>query len=189
MTTLASSEPLTAACTYRTTFTSTRRGGVKVQAFFEGNSVLNPKASASRTVRAGGALGHLLLVAVLALGVFAMHGMGHPRESSHSAMGTASQATALRARGADVVIVTAHAGGRCTAFDRPDDLSSCDPGEILDVARGLPRGLVDVGCNLVEPVVERGPVDLDRGLDIRARGAQPQALEATAPGLAVKLPG
>ena len=30
-------------------------------------------------------------------------------------------------------------------FDRPDDLSSCEPAsEILDVARGLPRGLVDV---------------------------------------------
>jgi 5'-nucleotidase len=56
-----------------------------------------------------------------------------------------TQATALRAQGADVVIVTAHAGGRCTAVDRPDDLSSCDPNaEILAVARGLPRGLVDV---------------------------------------------
>jgi 2',3'-cyclic-nucleotide 2'-phosphodiesterase (5'-nucleotidase family) len=56
-----------------------------------------------------------------------------------------THATALRAQGADLVIVTAHAGGRCTALDRPDDLSSCDPGsEILDVARTLPRGLVDV---------------------------------------------
>ena len=43
-----------------------------------------------------------------------------------------TQATALRAQGADVVIVTAHAGGRCTAVDRPDDLSSCNPdAEIL----------------------------------------------------------
>ena len=56
-----------------------------------------------------------------------------------------THATALRAQGADVVIVAAHAGGRCTAVDRPDDLSSCNPdAEILAVARGLPRGLVDV---------------------------------------------
>lgn len=48
---------------------------------------------ASRTVRAGGALGHLLLVVVLALGVFAMHSMGHPQEPSLSAMGSASHPT------------------------------------------------------------------------------------------------
>ena len=54
-------------------------------------------------------------------------------------------ATALRAQGAAVVIVTAHAGGRCSNFDRPEDLSSCEPSsEIFRVARELPRGLVDV---------------------------------------------
>ncbi|MCC9705057.1 DUF6153 family protein [Streptomyces sp. MNU76] len=47
----------------------------------------------SRRVRAGGPLGHLLLVAVLAFGVFAMHSTGHPGESAHS-MGTASHAAA-----------------------------------------------------------------------------------------------
>ncbi|MEO5823222.1 MAG: bifunctional UDP-sugar hydrolase/5'-nucleotidase [Vicinamibacteraceae bacterium] len=56
-----------------------------------------------------------------------------------------THATALRAQGAHIVIVSAHAGGRCTVLDRPDDLSSCDPGaEILAIARALPRGLVDV---------------------------------------------
>jgi hypothetical protein len=39
---------------------------------------------ASRYVRTGGALGHLLLVVVLALGIFAMHTMGHPDHSSGS---------------------------------------------------------------------------------------------------------
>lgn len=43
----------------------------------------------SRRVRAGGALSRLLLVAVLALGVLAMHSTGHPGESAH-AMSTAS---------------------------------------------------------------------------------------------------
>ncbi|QYX77034.1 hypothetical protein [Streptomyces akebiae] len=38
---------------------------------------------AIRRVRAGGTLGHLLLVAVLALSVFAMHSTGHPDESAH----------------------------------------------------------------------------------------------------------
>lgn len=57
----------------------------------------------------------------------------------------AREAGSLRAAGAQVVIVTAHAGGRCTRFDNPADLSSCNPSsEIFTVARGLPSGLVDV---------------------------------------------
>lgn len=57
----------------------------------------------------------------------------------------AAEATGLRAAGADVVVVIAHAGGRCGDFDDPNDLSSCDAdSEIFQVARDLPRGLVDV---------------------------------------------
>jgi 2',3'-cyclic-nucleotide 2'-phosphodiesterase (5'-nucleotidase family) len=56
-----------------------------------------------------------------------------------------THATTLRAQGAAVVIVTAHAGGRCSSFERPEDLTSCDSGaEIFNVARALPPGLVDV---------------------------------------------
>ena len=55
------------------------------------------------------------------------------------------EAKALRARGATVVIVLAHAGGRCTDLDDPKDLNSCDQAaEIVQVARQLPAGLVDV---------------------------------------------
>ena len=55
------------------------------------------------------------------------------------------EATALRARGATVVIVLAHAGGRCTKLDNADDFSSCDTmAEIVQVARQLPAALVDV---------------------------------------------
>jgi 5'-nucleotidase len=57
----------------------------------------------------------------------------------------AEHASKLRAAGADVVIVAAHAGGRCERFDQPADLSSCDAeSEIFRVARSLPPGLVDV---------------------------------------------
>jgi 2',3'-cyclic-nucleotide 2'-phosphodiesterase (5'-nucleotidase family) len=62
-------------------------------------------------------------------------------------LGPAIEANAvkLRAAGAEVVIVAAHAGGRCETFDRPEDLSSCEAeSEIFRVARALPRGLVDV---------------------------------------------
>ncbi|MEW2160562.1 DUF6153 family protein [Streptomyces sp. NPDC007189] len=45
----------------------------------------------SRCVRAAGALAHLLLVVVLALGVFIMHTVGHPDSSSSAGMSTASQ--------------------------------------------------------------------------------------------------
>lgn len=55
------------------------------------------------------------------------------------------EASALRARGAQVVVAVAHAGGTCGAFDVPEDLTSCDDtSEIFDVARRLPPGLVDV---------------------------------------------
>ncbi|MGI9233024.1 MAG: bifunctional metallophosphatase/5'-nucleotidase, partial [Woeseiaceae bacterium] len=54
------------------------------------------------------------------------------------------EATVLRNRGASIVIVTAHAGSSCTQFDDPADLSSCNTdGEIMRVAKAIPRGLVD----------------------------------------------
>jgi 2',3'-cyclic-nucleotide 2'-phosphodiesterase (5'-nucleotidase family) len=57
----------------------------------------------------------------------------------------AAQASQLRSNGASLVLVTAHAGGRCSVFDRPTDLSSCEPSsEILELARELPRGMVDL---------------------------------------------
>ena len=56
----------------------------------------------------------------------------------------AREAAALRRAGAQVVIVAAHAGGVCEAFDAPADLSSChDQAEMFEVVRQLPRGLVD----------------------------------------------
>ena len=55
-----------------------------------------------------------------------------------------SEARRLRRRGADLVLVLAHAGGACFRFDDPTDLSSCDDdAEIFELARRLPSGLVD----------------------------------------------
>ena len=57
----------------------------------------------------------------------------------------AAEGAKLRAAGAELVIVVAHAGGRCDRFDSPDDLSSCDSNsEIFQLARSVPRGVVDV---------------------------------------------
>lgn len=54
------------------------------------------------------------------------------------------EARRLRREGADLVVVLAHAGGRCTEFDDPTDLSSCQTdAEIMRVARDIPDGLVD----------------------------------------------
>ena len=54
------------------------------------------------------------------------------------------QARQLRAGGAALVIVVAHAGSRCTEFEDPYDTSSCNmDGEIMRVAKALPAGLVD----------------------------------------------
>jgi 5'-nucleotidase len=56
----------------------------------------------------------------------------------------AAEAAKLRSAGAQVVIVGAHAGGACSDFANPDDLSSCNPSaEIFELARALPKGLVD----------------------------------------------
>jgi 5'-nucleotidase len=56
-----------------------------------------------------------------------------------------TEARRLRAEGASVIVVTSHAGGRCTIFTTPTDLSSCESSdEIMRVARALPAGLVDV---------------------------------------------
>jgi 2',3'-cyclic-nucleotide 2'-phosphodiesterase (5'-nucleotidase family) len=54
-----------------------------------------------------------------------------------------AEAVELRKAGAALVIVLAHAGAGCQRFDDPHDLSSCDEGEIFQVARQLPRGAVD----------------------------------------------
>jgi 5'-nucleotidase len=52
-----------------------------------------------------------------------------------------SESRALRARGADIVVLTTHAGGWCSETKDPYDLRSCDDGsEIFRVARELPAG-------------------------------------------------
>ena len=56
----------------------------------------------------------------------------------------ASEARRLRDQGADVVVLAAHAGGKCTVFDDPGVTASCvDDEEIMAVAGALPPGLVD----------------------------------------------
>jgi 2',3'-cyclic-nucleotide 2'-phosphodiesterase (5'-nucleotidase family) len=55
-----------------------------------------------------------------------------------------AEARRLSSAGATVVVVTAHAGGRCADFSQPRDVSSCESGsEIFELARRLPPGLVD----------------------------------------------
>ena len=57
----------------------------------------------------------------------------------------ASEARALRARGAQVIVAIAHIGSTCKSFEDPDDLSSCDRSEeLFRVIDDLPKGLVDV---------------------------------------------
>ena len=73
------------------------------------------------------------------------------------------EATRLRAAGATVVVVLAHAGGSCDSFTDPDDLSSCRPqGEIFQLARALPPGLVDVIAGGTCPLRHRAPCQRHR---------------------------
>jgi hypothetical protein len=95
------------------------------------------KMQASRYVRAGGALGHLLLVAVLAFGVFAMHTMGHPDHSSGSAMSTASHSAPMDAAAAVHDPMSAPAvtgtGTAGHAADPSDSSSTHEPGMAMDM--------------------------------------------------------
>lgn len=52
----------------------------------------------------------------------------------------------LRARGAEVLVGLAHAGGKCSDLSNPRDNSSCDrtDDEILDFVEALPPGTLDV---------------------------------------------
>ena len=53
----------------------------------------------------------------------------------------AREARALRERGAELVVLAAHAGGWCAETGDPHDLESCDEGsEIFRLARELPAG-------------------------------------------------
>ncbi len=55
------------------------------------------------------------------------------------------EAARLQKLGAQLIVVTAHAGSKCSAFDDPKDVSSCDTNdEIFRLAKGLPEGLVQV---------------------------------------------
>lgn len=118
----------------------------------------------------------------------------------------AREAESLRARGARLVIVAAHAGGACERFDDPHDLASCVPDEeIFEVARALPAGAADVivaghthagVAHVVNgiPIIESyaygrafGRVDLtvdpERGIvDVRVHPPRPLCAEGSAAG-------
>ncbi|MDH3350676.1 MAG: 5'-nucleotidase C-terminal domain-containing protein [Gammaproteobacteria bacterium] len=77
-----------------------------------------------------------------------------------------ARARFLRKAGAALVVVVAHAGGRCEIFDDPLDLSSCDlSGEIMRVANEIPQGLVD---HIVAGHVHQGIAHEVNGIAITA---------------------
>ncbi|MDX3670786.1 DUF6153 family protein [Streptomyces europaeiscabiei] len=87
--------------------------------------------------RAGGALGRLLLVVMLALGVFAMHSTGHPSESAHSIMSTASHSTATdtTASAHDPMSPPAGrvTGGQAAVASESESASSHQPAMAMDM--------------------------------------------------------
>lgn len=104
------------------------------------------------------------------------------------------EAKKLRENGARVVVVAAHAGGKCAAFEDPTKLESCDAeGEIMKLARALPVGLVDVivaghthqamahtvnGIVILESWANgRGFGRVDLGVDVGAQGAGSVVIE------------
>ena len=87
------------------------------------------------------------------------------------------EATALRARGAEVVVVAAHAGSGCEDFSDPFDTSSCDMnGEIMRVATALPPGLVD---HIVAGHRHRGIAHVVNGISITSAYSSTRAFSRT----------
>ena len=74
------------------------------------------------------------------------------------------EATRLREQGATIIVVSAHAGGDCTEFENPMDLSSCNMGgEIMRVATALPAGLVN---HIIGGHVHEGIAHIVNGISI-----------------------
>ncbi len=87
------------------------------------------------------------------------------------------EATKLREDGAHLVIDSAHAGSRCKTFDNPDDTSSCQMhGEIMQVARELPTGLVD---HIVAGHVHDGIAHVVNGISITSSYSSTRAFSRT----------
>lgn len=87
------------------------------------------------------------------------------------------QATELRDAGATLIIVTAHAGGQCTEFEDPQDLSSCfEASEIFNVANALPEGLVD---HIIAGHVHQGIAHIVNGISITSSYASARAFSRT----------
>ncbi len=110
-----------------------------------GRPVAWPNVRASTLVTAAGV--KVGIVGVMTAGALraTLRANVHGLRVAPLATTVAAEATKLRAEGAEIVILAAHAGGACGEFARPTDLSSCDRGsEIFALAESLPRGLVDV---------------------------------------------
>ncbi len=75
-----------------------------------------------------------------------------------------AEAHKLRRDGADLIVVSAHAGSHCREFEDADDLASCDMnGEIMRVAAALPTGLVD---HIVAGHVHQGIAHVVNGISV-----------------------
>tara|TARA_R110002096_G_scaffold124052_13_gene268340 strand:- start:2407 stop:4083 length:1677 start_codon:yes stop_codon:yes gene_type:complete len=83
------------------------------------------------------------------------------------------EARAARHAGASIIVVAAHAGGDCSNFDNPHDLSSCQTRhEIFRVAEALPKGLVD---HIFAGHVHQGMAHIVNGISITSSYSRTQA--------------
>ena len=87
------------------------------------------------------------------------------------------EATSLRDQGADLIVVSAHAGSRCEDFSDAFDTSSCNmDGEIMRTASALPTGLVD---HIVAGHVHQGIAHIVNGISITSAYSSTRAFSRT----------
>ncbi|MDP6942522.1 MAG: metallophosphatase, partial [Myxococcota bacterium] len=117
-----------------------------------------PNLRASVMLRRGGFLVGVVGATTVETPSITFPHVGAALAFTDAAQAVIREATALRERGAEVIIVLAHIGAACERFDDPDDLSSCEPdSELFELVRALPPGLVDValGGHTHRPVAHR----------------------------------
>jgi 2',3'-cyclic-nucleotide 2'-phosphodiesterase (5'-nucleotidase family) len=110
-----------------------------------GNRIKWPNMPASTLVEVAGTMVGIIGAATESTPFTTMPANFVGLEMAPTAVAITAEARALKAKGAQVIVVVAHIGSSCTELDKPNDTSSCKTNEeVFKVIGDLPAGLVDV---------------------------------------------
>jgi 5'-nucleotidase len=109
-----------------------------------GKPIAWPNLRASTTIEVAGVKVGIVGVSTKATPTTTMPANFKGLHMTASAQAVAAEAKALRANGADIIVVVAHIGSECKDIHHHDDVSSCDKrAELFELVEALPKGAVD----------------------------------------------